>query len=178
MHPEKQRVAEMLEQLDAYLERSSEAASSSMPQTYVVAEAEIESDRADQLYRYGIPLANPHGLERWRREAEAKRKWEKTMTDAQQARQWQQWVDGRIAAALEEDDGKRARALADLIGEALASERIEQRKRVREEIRTAVAELRAELGGTKLSPQNTRAEGAIIDLPSFPTPRKRDPHAA
>src|SRR3954447_21891275 len=72
------------------------AASSSL------AETEWESDRNDHLYRYGIALANPGGLERWRRreaeQLEATRNREKMMTDAEQAK----WVDRRIAAALAE----------------------------------------------------------------------------
>jgi hypothetical protein len=132
-----------------------------------MADAESESDRK---YRYGIRLAKSDGLERRRREAEATRKQEqKMLTDAEEARRWEQWVERRIADALaqhtratEQDDEERARALADLIGDVLAGER----KRVREQIQTAVAELRAELNLQR---------GQILDLPN---PLRRRTHAA
>ena len=159
------RIAEardLLRDLDSAAELR--AASSSM--------AEAESERKDHLYRYGIALAKSDGLERRRREAEqleATREREKKMTDAEQAKKWGQWVDRRIADALAE----HTRATEEAVGQALAEERAEQRKRVREQIKIAVGELR-----TELVKQRGIAEGAIIDLPLFPVPRKRDPHAA
>jgi hypothetical protein len=150
-------------------------ASSSMPRA-------MPEPSATQSFS-DMPLLSSARSERSRREAleaEAQRNREKQMTDAEQSKKWAEWVEQRIADALaehtratEKDDGERARALADLIGEALAGERAEQRKRIGAQIQTAIGELRAELAKSR-----GVAEGAIIDLPAFPVPRKRDPHAA
>ena len=40
---------------------------------YYFPPTETESDRDDRLYRYGIALRDPHGLERWRAHADARR---------------------------------------------------------------------------------------------------------
>jgi hypothetical protein len=113
-------------------------------------------NRDDHLIRYGLPLADPHRAERWRREAEDRRNGENRMTDAE----WAQWADRRIAAALAE----HARGTEAAVGEALG----EVREQLREEIKNAVGELRAEL---TVKATHERG-GPVIDLPALQFQRR------
>jgi hypothetical protein len=125
----------------------------------------------DRLLRYGIALADPRGLERDRAEqleAERKREQERAMAtdelNAARTRDWEKWADARIDRALAAHD----RNLNKVLGEVVA----ELRKETRQEIKTAVAELRAEV-----VKQRGIDDGEVIDLPS-PVIRKVKVNAA
>jgi hypothetical protein len=127
-------------------------------------ELESRADQDDYLYRYGLRLADPHGLERYRakqleiqrareqyreqeeaRAAEIRRQ-QQVQTMKSDAN-WSAWVDGKIHEAREAQpftDVQRD-VLAEWIGG-------HERKREREEreaaIQAAIDKLRAELTGT------------------------------
>jgi hypothetical protein len=110
-----------------------------------------------------LPLLSTEPLDRWRAKAEereAQRKREKKMTDAQQAKQWEQWCDARITRALAE----HTRGSEQAIGEALGT----IREQLREEIKNAVGELRAELTVAKAHERG----GPVIDLPALSFQRR------
>ena len=75
------------------------------------------------------------------------------------ARDWQSYVDGRIAKALAEHDAIRREATAQFVAEV--------RKQLREEISAEVGKLRAELTVQRAAERND-----VIDLPLQWPPRK------
>jgi hypothetical protein len=127
-----------------------------------LAETEWESDRK---YRYGLPLARPGGLERWRREAlevEQRHAAERAEREQEERRIIRERQQAAERAMTEE--------WADVLAQVVAEERTEQRKRVCEQIQTAVGELRAEL-----AVQRATERGQVTDLPN---PLRRRTHAA
>jgi hypothetical protein len=110
----------------------------------------------DHLVRYGIPLADPNGVERWRAEvleAEAERGRAQMQTtselNAQRTREWEQWADRRIAAAL----AAHARGTEETLAKVIAHER------------GRVAKLEARIAALETK-QRGIDNGAVIELPS------------
>jgi hypothetical protein len=119
---------------------------------------------------YARPLEDP--IARWRREGEAIKvarergraelKAAEAAHVAQQQRDWETWVDARIAAASVEHD----RCWTDIFGQVVAHERHKMRAEVAEQI----GQLRAEL-----AVQRAAEKADVIDLPALP---RRRVHAA
>jgi hypothetical protein len=142
---------------------------------------ETESERNDRLYRYGIPLRDPHALEKWRADIEAQERRFEQEREAERAeerrimreRQRDQRtelysvIDAKIDAALAEF----GEALADPMGEVVALERGLMRRYVAEQL----GQLRAESSSAKA---HTPKSGEIMDPPALPLIRKPNSYAA
>jgi hypothetical protein len=137
-------------------------------------ERTIRAARAERGYSPGpssmqsfgrLPLLSAEPMNRWRREQEeleAKRNREKNaMTDAEQAKQWAEWADARIARALAEHD----RLMNDVLGQVIA----EERKSMRDYVAEQIGKLRAELNVAK-----AHESGKILDLPALSGWRRYD----
>ncbi len=129
----------------------------------ILARAEMESG-------YGLKLADPHGLERWRAEAleaEARRARERARTtdeiNAQRAAEWERWMRGHLANERE----FVLKIVGTAVGEIRAKLREQLRAEFRHEIALAVKELRAEFAC--VSAHNA---GQVIDLPALPLRRR------
>jgi hypothetical protein len=152
MHPEKQRVSEMLADLDAYLDAHDLDLIRHGDDYY---SAEVESDRNDRLYRYGIALREPHGLERYRaKQLEIERA-------RQREREQHQAAEARILRAQQQAAERAARpemprGWVDAIGLTIHEER------KRERVERAELETRIEA----LERQQRGAAGEILALPA------------
>jgi hypothetical protein len=114
-----------------------------------------------------LPLLSSAPVAKWRREAEeaeARRAQERMMTtaelNAQRSAQWEQWATAIIARELAAHD----RTLTEVLGQVVA----EIRQQLRDEIQTAVGELRAEI-----NVQRAAESGKLLDMPN-PLRRKSD----
>jgi hypothetical protein len=145
-----------------------------------------------RLIRYGIALADPHGLDRWRADAEAQEHRFETERAAREQREaeirrqqqvqamssdanWNRWIDRKIAHALDSftfNDFQR-----DVIAMVLAEERkLTLRPAIkaaidalRDEIQEAVGELRRELEISRGYDKDK-----VLDLPALPIRRRSD----
>jgi hypothetical protein len=201
---ERARIQAILDAVDETLERADETLRRLDEQPDETVEAapwprsESDPSRSDELYRYGIKLADPHGLERWREEvrAEAKERerksWRNWILDQEQRAEVEKWLRERILSERKfifetcikafdfttEQVGDKIQELRDefardtekAVGQVVA----ELRKQLREEIQTAVDGLRAELN---MQREHAAKFGEVIDLPS-PLIRKVRDNAA
>jgi hypothetical protein len=134
----------------------------------------------DHRYRYGIALADPHGLDRWRADAEAqelrfeKQRAAREQREAESRRQqqvqamssdanWNRWIDRKIARAL--DSSAFNGLQTDVLGAVVAEIRHQLRDEFRRELGEygrrgdeTVRALREEIAVAK-------AHDTVIDLP-------------
>jgi hypothetical protein len=144
----------------------------------------------DDLYRYGLKLADPNGLERWReeqRELERRRAQERVQEEAREAEirrqqqvqtmqadvRWNAWVDAKIANALE------ARGFndyqIDVLGMTIAQER---KQTLRPEIKAAIDALRDELRAEIMRTAKAAGDARVIDITPAPVVRRTRNDAA
>jgi hypothetical protein len=137
----------------------------------------------DQLYRYGLKLADPGGVERWRAEAEEterRRQQERERSKLQQEehvrqmtqadKSWNAWFDAKLTAALTTEGHDLFDALVGII--------VEVRRERRAEIKKAIDKLRDELAEygrrgdetvkqlrQEIAVSKAHDDGSVIDLP-------------
>jgi hypothetical protein len=137
--------------------------------------SESGPSRDDDLYRHGVRLSDPGGLDRFRRQQLELKAERAAYQERQQAEQSERWMRGH----LERDwtrrrdevakmiDGEREHML-EVIGMAFSEERGRHRAELTK-LETRIAALEQQRGATA---------GQVHQLPALPSPRKRDPDAA
>ena len=155
------RARELPEELDARTPYEPAAEGANM-HTFELSSIE---DRNDHLIRYGIKLADPHGLERWRAEAETQERAFEQEREARAERDRQIMRERQREQRSEIDDAvaELARDVNTAVGETVAI--------LRNEFAEQLGKLRDELN---MQRAHASKFGEVLDLPALPLRRKSD----